>query len=148
MKFLMLVCVHMQVREIGIVVSVKGNIAAVKASRHNDCENCGACPGSSAIIIEADNQVNAQPGQQVYFVVEQVNMLLAAFVVYIFPLLFTTLAVMAALYAAQSNNITVGTTILVAVGVVSFGLSIIIVRSYEHWVRKKTSMLPTIIEIV
>lgn len=136
----------MQVREFGIVVSVKGNIASVKTSRHNDCENCGACPGSSAIIIEADNPINAQPGQQVYFVVEQVNMLLAAFMVYIFPLLFTALAVIAASGVAQSNNATASIGLLVTVGLGSFGLAIIIVRSYEKWVRKKTSMLPTIIE--
>ena len=138
----------MKVREFGVVVSLRGNIAAVKASRHNDCENCGACPGSSAIIVEADNPVGAIPGQQVYFVVEQVNILLAAFIVYIFPLIFTAVGVLAASYLAQFNGFTPNNSILIVAGVMTFVSAIIIVRSYERWVHKKTSMLPTIIEIV
>ena len=138
----------MKVREFGVVISVKDNIATVKASRHNDCDNCGACPGNSAIIIEAENNVGAQPGQQVYFIVEQVNMLLAAFIVYIFPLIFTALGVIATSYLAQLQNIILGVGMLVVSGVVFFVMSVLLVRSYERWARRKTNMLPTIIEIV
>lgn len=138
----------MKVREFGVVISVKNNIATVKASRHNDCDNCGACPGNSAIIIEAENPVDAQPGQQVYFIVEQVNMLLAAFIVYIFPLIFTALGVIATSYLAQILNTNAGASVLVVSGIVFFAISILLVRSYERWARRKTNMLPTIIEIV
>lgn len=138
----------MKVIEVGIVIAIQGNIAKVKASRHNDCDNCGACPGSSAIIIDADNTINAQPGQRVHFVVEQVNMLLAAFIVYIFPLIFTAVAVLIAAYAADINNAVNATQWMIAAGVGSFLTALGLIYLYERLVKRKTSMLPAIVEIV
>ena len=71
----------------GIVVEVEGRIAKVKTSRHNDCENCGACPGNSAIVISAFSPMQVKPGQRVVVEVQEINMLKAAFVVYLMPLL-------------------------------------------------------------
>lgn len=71
----------------GVVVAVEGEIAKVRTSRHNDCENCGACPGNSAIVLDARNPVGAKPGQRVVVEVQEIGMLKSAFVVYILPLI-------------------------------------------------------------
>lgn len=73
----------------GVVLSVSGNMAQVKASRHSDCENCGSCPGSSAIVVDAQNPVGARPGQRVLVEVRELGMLKSAFVVYMIPLIAT-----------------------------------------------------------
>lgn len=138
----------MKVKEVGIVIAVNDNIAKVKASRHNDCDNCGACPGSSAIVIDADNTLGAVPGQRVHFVVEQVNMLLAAFIVYIFPLLFTALVVMGTYHMVVLYNFVNLTVWMIVSGLLAFVCAIFIIRAYERWAKQKTDKLPTIIEIV
>ncbi len=77
----------METQQEGIVLEVFDGTAKVKTSRHNDCENCGACPGNSAIVLEADNSLGAKPGQRVAVEVQEVNMLKAAFIVYVLPLI-------------------------------------------------------------
>jgi sigma-E factor negative regulatory protein RseC len=84
----------------GIVISVDGQTARVKTSRHNDCENCGACPGNAAIVLEARNPVGAEPGQLVMVEVQEVGMLKSAFIVYMLPLIAMFLGAMAGGWAA------------------------------------------------
>lgn len=76
----------MMQEQVGVVLEVSGSMAKVKATRHSDCENCGACPGNQAMVLEARNPVGAKPGQRVAFEVKEVNMLKAAFIVYMLPL--------------------------------------------------------------
>lgn len=70
----------------GIVIEVKDGMAKVRTSNHGDCANCGACPGAAASVINVKNPIDAKPGQHVLFEIEQTNMLKAAFIVYILPL--------------------------------------------------------------
>lgn len=134
----------MLVEQVGVVIAVQGGIAKVKASRHNDCENCGACPGNSAMIVEVQNTIAAQPGQQIVFVIEQVNMLWAAFVVYILPIVATIVGVFLAQYFAPIFNIDNNTGQIIA-GLGAFALAVMFVRRYDRYVRRRTQMLPYII---
>ncbi|WP_243650516.1 SoxR reducing system RseC family protein [Anaerospora hongkongensis] len=59
----------------------------MKTTRHNDCENCGDCPGNSAIVISVNNALGAKLGQRVAIEVKEVNVLKSAFIVYILPLI-------------------------------------------------------------
>ncbi|MBP1765422.1 MAG: positive regulator of sigma RseC/MucC [Firmicutes bacterium] len=77
----------MEKQQEGIVIETRGDMARVKTSRHNDCENCGACPGNSAIVLDARNPLDAKIGQRVVIEIQEVNMLKAAFIVYVLPLL-------------------------------------------------------------
>lgn len=85
----------------GVVVAVDGLIAKVKTSRHNNCENCGACPGNSAIVLDAQNPVGARAGQRVEIEIREAGMLKAAFVVFLLPLIAVFAGVMAAGYVAE-----------------------------------------------
>ena len=80
--------------EEGIIIEIsKSNIAKVKVGRHNECKNCGACPGDSSVVIEAKNLLGAKTGQRITFQMKETNMLMAAFVVYIAPLIVVALGV-------------------------------------------------------
>ena len=77
----------------GIVKETRGEWAKVEIQRHQSCKNCGACgafSGSSEnkkAEIDALNLVGAEKGQFVKIESQLKDMLLAAFILYIFPLL-------------------------------------------------------------
>lgn len=71
----------------GVVIETDGETAKVRTSVHSDCENCGVCPGSNAMIIDVVDKVGAKLGDSVLIESKKSHMLLAAFMIYIFPLL-------------------------------------------------------------
>ena len=71
----------------GLVIEVTGTTAKVKVGRHNDCKNCGACPGDNSVVVCAKNDIGAAVGQRVMFEVRETNAVFAAFLVFIVPLL-------------------------------------------------------------
>ena len=125
----------------GVVIAVDGRQAQVRASRHSDCENCGACPGDMAMVLEADNAVGAQVGQRVLVRLQEVHMLRAAFVVYVLPLLAAAVGAAAGWYAGASSTwATVG-------GVLAFVAALVYVRFYDRSARQGT-MQPCIVKIL
>jgi sigma-E factor negative regulatory protein RseC len=77
----------MDAQQEGVVLEVHGSMAKVKTSRHNDCENCGSCPGNAAMVLDARNPVGAKPGQRVMIEIKEADMLKSAFIVYMLPLI-------------------------------------------------------------
>lgn len=71
----------------GIVIFTDGEMAKVRTSRHSHCENCGSCPGDAAIVLETLNSINVSVGERVAIKMQEKNMLKAAFVVFVLPLL-------------------------------------------------------------
>lgn len=108
----------------GVVLEVNQDIATVKISRHSECSNCGACPGDNAIILEAIDAVGSKAGQHVLIKSKETNMLLAAFLVYIFPLIAIALGVVIGYYL--SFSFTVSSTLLMTLGGVILGLAAIV----------------------
>ncbi|WP_309249433.1 SoxR reducing system RseC family protein [Clostridium estertheticum] len=81
--------------EEGIIIEIyENNIAKVKVGRHNECKNCGACQGDNSVVIEAKNPIGAKTGQKISFQMKDTNMLMAAFVVYIVPLVAVVLGIL------------------------------------------------------
>ena len=131
----------------GIVLETFGDMAKVKASRHNDCDNCGACPGNTAMILEVRNPVGARKGQLVLFEIQQVGMLKAAFVVYVLPLLAVLVGVVAGWYVAENY----GGNILwyqIGGGFLFFLLSIAYVKLFDRNARSSVKMQPVILRIL
>ena len=131
----------------GIVLEVTGNVAKVKASRHSDCENCGACPGNTAIVVEALNKAGAKPGQSVAIEIREVNMLKAAFIVYMAPLLAAFAGALAGYYAANYTG-TDSLLTSIAGGMGLFALSVWYVRYFDHRARTDERMRPVIVAIL
>lgn len=131
----------------GIVLEVSGRIAKVKASRHSDCENCGACPGNQAIVVEALNAAGAKPGQRVAIEIQEVNMLKAAFVVYMVPLLAAVAGAMAGNYASGYLGLD-GITAAITGGIGFFALAIWYIKYFDHAARTDERMRPVVVEIL
>lgn len=76
--------------QVGIVVELKNNNAKVQFKRASACgENCAMCGGCEALnsFVVAKNEINANVGDSVIIETDTKNVLLAAFLVYILPLL-------------------------------------------------------------
>lgn len=131
----------------GVVIQVIGNTAKVKANRHGDCKNCGACPGDKAMVVDAENSLGAKPGQRVCFEIKEVNMLKAAFVVYILPLAAVFIGVLIGGLLAK-KNIQWNTTFEVIGGIIGFILSVIYIKFFDKAANKNEKMRPVITRIV
>lgn len=131
----------------GIVLEVSNHMAKVKTSRHNDCENCGACPGNSALVLEARNGIGAIPGQRVAIEIKEINMLKAAFIVYILPLISVLIGVVAGGLFAESFGYT-PLLFQIMGGVVAFVLSVLYIKIFDSAARSDVKMQPVIIRIL
>lgn len=137
----------MKQEEVGIVLEINGKMAKVKAARHGDCENCGSCPGDMAIVMDVQNPLSAKPGQKVAFEIPQANMLQAAFMVYIMPLLAAGFGAVMGWYVATYFGLpTVPWQI--GGGIAVFILSLFLVKIYDRAVKKNSKMLPVITKIL
>lgn len=123
-------------------------MAKVKASRHSDCENCGSCPGTNAIIVDALNPVGAQKGQRVAVEVKQVNLLKAAFVVYMLPLIAATAGALATGYVPMVEQAANPIGYQIGGGLVAFGLSVLYIRYFDRNARTDDKMRPVITRIL
>lgn len=131
----------------GVVISVAGEMARVKTSRHNDCENCGACPGNAAIVLDARNPLGATPGQQVLIEVQEVGMLKSAFIVYMLPLISLFLGAVAGSYAADQAG--AGSIwYQVAGALIALAVAIAYIRYYDKSARANKNMQPVITRIL
>ncbi|SDE73635.1 hypothetical protein SPACI_019600 [Sporomusa acidovorans DSM 3132] len=138
----------MEKQQEGIVLEVFDGLAKVKASRHSDCENCGSCPGNKAIVVEALNPVGAQQGQRVAFEIKEVNMLKAAFIVYILPLIAAAAGVFAGTYLAVAQQAADSLMYQIAGGVAAFGLSMLYIKYFDRSARTNDNMRPVITRIL
>lgn len=79
-------------REIGCVISVKGDIAVVSMPMSGDCERCGACSlgrdGREALLM-VRNSVGAGEGDMVEVEIAAGRVIAAAFIVYMIPVLMS-----------------------------------------------------------
>ena len=137
----------METQQEGIVLEVFDGTAKVKTSRHNDCENCGACPGNSAIVLEADNSLGAKPGQRVAVEVQEVNMLKAAFIVYVLPLIAIFVGVLIGNVVAEKLGYA-ALWFQVGGGIVAFILAVVYIKYYDYRSRGNDKMRPVITRIL
>ncbi|MCB2296461.1 SoxR reducing system RseC family protein [Clostridium tagluense] len=130
--------------EEGIIIEIlEGDMAKVKVGRHGECKNCGACPGDSALIIEAQNLIGAKAGQRVAFEMKETNMLMAAFVVYIVPLIAILLGVIAGQAIAMKFGYSVRGFQIVG-GTLTFILSILNIKIFDKFAHNNKKMQPVI----
>lgn len=132
----------------GIVLEVTDNhMAKVKTSRHNNCENCGACPGNSALVLEARNDLGAKPGQRVAIEVKEINMLKAAFIVFILPLIAIFIGAVAGGFFADKFGYQPLWSQIIG-GTFAFILSVVYIKFFDSAARFDIKKQPTIIRIL
>jgi len=134
--------------EEGIIIEIsKDNIARVKVGRHNECKNCGACPGDNSVIMDAKNPIEAKIGQRIAFEMKDTNILMAAFVVYIVPLV----AVVAGVFVGQIIAKEFGYSVRgfqIGGGIITFILSMINIKHFDKYAHNNEKMQPVITRIL
>ncbi|MTK10811.1 MAG: SoxR reducing system RseC family protein [Clostridiaceae bacterium] len=131
----------------GVVIEVSGDMAKVKSSRHGDCKNCGACPGDNATVLDVQNPLGAIPGQRVSFEMKETNMLKAAFIVYIMPLIAIFLGAVAGTWLGEKTGQSIR-IFQIGGGIVAFILSIIYVKIFDKSTQSDKTMIPIITRIL
>ncbi|MBZ9607018.1 SoxR reducing system RseC family protein [Clostridium estertheticum] len=134
--------------EEGIIIETfEDNIAKVKVGRHNECKNCGACPGDSSLVIQAQNFIGAKAGQRIAFEMKETNMLMAAFVVYIVPLIAIVVGVIAGQVIAKKIGYSVR-GFQIGGGILTFILSIVNIKIFDEFAHNNDEMQLVITRIL
>ena len=134
--------------EEGIIIDIsKDNIAKIKVGRHSDCKNCGACPGDSSMVIDAKNTVDAKIGQRISFEMKETNMLMAAFVVYILPLVAVVIGAVIGQTIAKKFGYSIR-GFQIGGGIITFILSIVNIKIFDKYAHDNEKMQPVIIRIL
>jgi sigma-E factor negative regulatory protein RseC len=131
----------------GVVIEVSGNIAKIRTGRHNDCKNCGACPGNDAIIISAKNPKGAIPGQRVVFEVKEINAVKGAFIVFVLPLITVFVGIMLGWLLGKLIG-GYSLTFEILIGAIAFILAIVYIKFFDHSVTGSDKSCPIIVRIL
>lgn len=131
---------------VGVVIEVTADIAKVKINRHSDCHNCGLCPGEDALVLEAPRTDDAKPGQRVLLELKNGNMLMAAFSVYILPILAIAGGIFLGYLA--SSYFKISANLLMTLGGFVFGLAAVLVIKKLDLSLQSTKDMPKIIKIL
>ncbi|CAB1243146.1 SoxR reducing system RseC family protein [Clostridium sp. MT-14] len=127
----------------GVVIEVGQDFAKIRASKHGDCKSCGLCAGENATIVDAKNPVDAKVGQHVIFEVKEKNMLKAAFIVYILPLIAIFVGALLGTWIA--NNIGYSERALqIGGGAILFVVSLLYIKIFDKSTSKNDTMKPII----
>lgn len=139
--------------EIGVVMEASGGTAKVMMTRSGSCESCGAAGSCKAVsddrVMEADNPLGAEPGQQVVLKIESGLFLKATFLTYMLPVIFLFLgAYLGGKYGQEiSGAISVDNWQALG-GVASLVLSAVLVRLYDRKIKKSKVLKPVIVKII
>ena len=99
------------------------------------------------MVLMARNPLGAKPGQLVAIEIKEVNMLKAAFIVYMQPLLAAFVGSLAGWWLAERFSLAV-TSAQILGGVFGFSLAIGYVKYFDISSKTNLSMQPVIKEIV
>jgi sigma-E factor negative regulatory protein RseC len=120
--------------------------------RHSACASCGKCATTSEkkdIIVEVDNTLGAKVGDKVKVNMETVNVLKAAAIVYIVPLLALLVGTIGTYFVLDLLKIsTYVETISGAFGLVSMLISFLILKKNDKKFRDSREYIPIVTEVV
>ena len=134
-------------REEGVVIEATERIARVKAGKHNECKNCGACPGNDTAVITAENKIGAVPGQRVIFELQESNSIKGAFIIFVLPLIgIFTGALLGGYLGGSFGYPVVGSRIFGSA--VAFLAVAAVIKMIDSHVAKKAKSLPVITRIL
>lgn len=132
--------------EEGIVIEGEGSVVKVKVGRHNDCNNCGACPGNSMVVLDVQNPIGAKPGQRVTFEVKETNAVKGAFIVFMLPLIAVFIG--AFIGGKIASSISLGLVpCQIAGAIIAFILVLVYIKIYEKNTKNNKNSLPIISKI-
>lgn len=137
----------------GVVTNVLNNHnAMVLVTRHSSCDSCNACKmgrEDKTIEIEAINRINAREGQTVSIDQEHQNVLKAAFILYVIPLIALLIGItlsmnLLSLFSLSTHNELISAGIGFSLMAIVFWL----IRLNEEKFKAKDEFVPVITEII
>ena len=135
-----------------IIEVVDRKTAKLKMQRHSACASCGKCATTSEkkdIIVEVDNTIGAQVGDKVKVNMETVNVLKAAAIVYIVPLVALLVGTIGTYFVLDLLKINTNIeTISGAVGLVSMLISFLILKKNDKKFRDSREYIPIVTEVI
>lgn len=140
-------------RQQGIVTSVLDNSnAMVLVKRHSSCENCNACKMGNGeektIEIEAINRISASAGQTVTVDMEHQNVLKAAFIIYVIPLVALLVGVILTSRLINTFNVAGNVEMISAlVGFIFMAVAFLVIKKKDSKFRTQEEYIPVIVEI-
>ncbi|MCG8483037.1 MAG: SoxR reducing system RseC family protein [Clostridia bacterium] len=120
-----------------IVELVDDTTAKVTIMRHSACEKCGACHVGSSnrnVSITAENNINAQLGHIVEVQMATQNVLSAALIMYVIPLIILVTGILIGTKLFQGEK---GDILSIILGFVLLALSYFVIKKNEHHFSKK-----------
>lgn len=139
-------------KQCGVITQVKDTTAKVLMQRHSACGSCKGCrlgQEDMKMEIEAINGIHADVGQWVEVNMEEQNVLLAAFIAYVIPLLSLVVGILLATVVLSSiifrGNIEVYAALT---GLVFMFGSYYGIRKKENKFRNNRKFLPVIMAII
>jgi sigma-E factor negative regulatory protein RseC len=139
--------------ETGVVMETSGGTAKVMMNRGGSCESCSASGSCKAVsddrVMEAENPLGAEPGQQVVLEIESGMFLKATFLTYMLPVIFLFLGAYLGGKFGPDISKAVSFDNWQAIGGVAFlVLSALMIRLYDRKVKKSKVLKPVIVKII
>ena len=122
-------------RQFGQIVELRGDQAQVKVVQHSACANChqkcGLAHEMKDIYVEAKNIIHAKPGDNVTLELQDTDVLTAAFLVYVVPLVFLFAG---AIYGSQTLG---SETYGLLFGLLGLGGSFVVIKYWLEPILKR-----------
>lgn len=143
------------IEEVGTVVELKSKlVAVVMCTKSSLCENCatnGNCAlgdDGSTRLIEVQNPVNAEVGEQVRIATTTKSFLQSSFLLYIVPLIALVVGAITGKLVGENVSTGLDPNLLSAVFGVFFMAGSFVILRVGSSVLNKESYMPKIIEIL
>ena len=142
------------IEEEGIIIQVKGKTAVIKAERTSSCDSCSSrdtCVAGSGkeMLIEADNPVDAKPGERVIFTIGRGSVIKAGLILYLVPVVSLIIGAVLgatvgkAYFPSQNPDLVSGVTALIFLALTFIGL-----KAYSKAIEKRRDFRPHVLKVV
>jgi sigma-E factor negative regulatory protein RseC len=135
-----------------VIETINGNKARVHMKKHSACGDCGACQHGKEnmeLNIVAMNEVGAQPGDFVEVNMETQNVMGAAFIIYVIPLLALLLGVGLGSYVLNFIGIQANIEIYAAgIGFILTVITYLSIKRFEGAFNQDTKYVPVVTRIL
>ncbi len=138
-------------KQCGVVKEVNGEYATVVMQRHTSCSGCNACKmghENTKVEIRGLNNAKGEVGQWVSVDMENHDVLMAAFIVYVIPLI-------ALIAGIVISNLTLATVageyldlVSAAVGFSAMAITFMVIRAKEKNFSLSKRYLPVITDVI
>ena len=138
-------------REGLVVKELNDNLIEVTLLRHTACGNCGACHlGEENLksIVLARNEAGAKSGDVVEITMADQNVLQAAFIAYVIPLITLISTVIISYTILKGLEVNSYELIATLIGLLLMFLVFFVIKSYDNKFKKSDKYLSRAITVV